>query len=56
MGAGDITAQSAEYCVKSSDEEFMRVVDSTQTLFAHLVPQLQMCLLADVAAGLLVPG
>jgi hypothetical protein len=56
MGAGDVTAQTVEYSVMESDERFMHFVDHKPSLMAHLVPQLQMCLMADVAAGLLVPG
>jgi hypothetical protein len=56
MGAVDITAQTVEYFELSSDEQILRIVDGRPLLMHHLVPQLQLCLMADVAAGLLVPG
>jgi predicted protein tyrosine phosphatase len=56
MGACDRTAGTVGLAPKSSDAEFVQRIDDRASLMEHLVPQLRVCLLADVAAGLLVPG
>jgi hypothetical protein len=40
----------------SDDDVYKGMRQEDASLMPHLVPQLQLCLLADVAAGLLVPG
>ncbi|WIA41744.1 hypothetical protein OEZ86_009087 [Tetradesmus obliquus] len=55
MTAVDESVVSVQVRSLSTDERFRALLDG-DPLLHHLVPQLRLCLLAEVAAGLLVPG
>jgi hypothetical protein len=57
MGAVDLASSLVKIQALSTDKGFCALLEGNPPLLLqHLVPQLRVCLLADVAAGLLVPG
>jgi hypothetical protein len=56
MKAADQLAHLLRYHETVTDKDFSEQLEGSQLLLPMLVPQLQLCLLGDVAAGLVVPG